>query len=231
MDEDFRRDRYARLREARPELFANPPGAASEILTDPAEVTRAEAADAARLAAAGEPAFMAETGVVYADPYGMIVRDAVRRAGGYGTYRRFLAPDDAPGVVILPRHRGDVVLVRHFRHPTRDWHLEIPRGYGTPGSDPAEDARRELREEIGTDAATLTDLGLAYADTGLIGTPVRLFQAELAGPPTATDPEEGISAVELVSPAEFAALIRDDRITDGFTINAYARAALRGLLP
>ncbi|GAA0557588.1 hypothetical protein GCM10010172_45730 [Paractinoplanes ferrugineus] len=230
MDDDFRRSRYAELLDTRPEWFTNPPGAPFEILTDPGEIAEAEAVVAARLARAGRPASEAATGVVYADQYGMVVRDAVRAGGDYGTYRRYVAPDDTPGVVVLPRFGGDVVLLRHFRHSTRDWHLELPRGDGTPGADPADDARRELREEIGADAATLRDLGAVHADTGLCGTPVRLFHAELAGPPVVADAGEGIAAVELVTPAVFAGLIADETITDGFTINAYARAALRGLL-
>ncbi|MCL6507582.1 MAG: NUDIX hydrolase, partial [Bryobacteraceae bacterium] len=146
---------------------------------------------------------------------------------------------NASGVVVMPVLAGDdvrpaeagnVVLVRHFRHATRSWHLEFPRGFGTPGSHPDDDARTELREEIGAVSARLVDLGLVYADSGLSGTPVKLYFAEIttfAGPEAA----EGITAVELVSPDRLAALIRDGEITDGFTINAYTRALLRGLVP
>jgi hypothetical protein len=60
---------------------------------------------------------------------------------------------------------------------------------------------------------------------------VRLFYAEIVDTPAASDPEEGIDGVRTVPPPEFAAMIRDETISDGFTINAYARAILRGFLP
>jgi ADP-ribose pyrophosphatase len=42
-----------------------------------------------------------------------------------------------------------VVLVRQFRHGTRDFTLEIPGGLIDPGESPAHAALRELREESG----------------------------------------------------------------------------------
>jgi ADP-ribose pyrophosphatase len=223
---------YANLRESFPDLFANPPAAAFQILTEPAEVAAAEEARTADLAGAGMPAHMAETGVVYADPFFMVVRDAVRtRSGAYGTYSRVISAGHVSGVVVLPRIGDRVVLVNHFRHSTRTWHLEIPRGFGTPGADPSDDARRELREEIGVAATTLHELGVVYPDSGATGTAVRLFYAEVSDVPTAADTEEGIDALRLVSPGELGRMIRDETITDGFTINAYTRAVLRGLLP
>lgn len=231
MDESFRREMYANLRESFPDLFANPPGAAYEILTDPDEVAEAEASYSAQILSAGLPSFMGETGVVYADPYGMVVRDAVRMPdGNFGTYIRWVPAGNAHGVVILPRLGDDVVLVRHFRHATRDWRLELPRGFGMPGSSPAEDALRELAEEVGVTPSALHELGTIQADTGFTGTPVHLFYAEITETPGPADENEGIDAVRLVSPAELANLIRDETISDSFTIMAYTRATLRGLL-
>lgn len=232
MDETVRRSMYSSLRESFPDLFANPPGASFEILVEPRDVTAAEQSRAAELAAHGMPAFMGETGVVYADPYFMVVRDAVRTpSGALGTYSRIISAGNASGVVVLPRFDDQVVLVRHFRHSTRTWHLELPRGFGMPGSDPGDDARRELREEIGVSATALHDLGVTYPDSGATGTPVRLFYAEVTEPPFAADTEEGIEAVRGVSPAELGRMIADETITDGFTMSAYSRAVVRGHLP
>ncbi|WP_433726409.1 NUDIX hydrolase [Actinoplanes sp. CA-051413] len=108
-----------------------------------------------------------------------------------------------------------MVLVRHFRHATRNWQWELPRGFGMPGTDPADDARRELRDEIGVEAAKLHELGTIYPDTGMTAAAVR---------------EEGITEIREVSPEELAGLIRDESIKDGFTITAYTRAVLRGHL-
>jgi ADP-ribose pyrophosphatase len=231
MDEATRIAMYTVLRGSFPELFVNPPGAGFEILLDPDDIAAAQVAQAEELARDGMPASMAETGVVYMDPYVMILRDAVRRpSGALGTYIRAVPSGNAAGVVILPVHNGQVVLVRHFRHSTRDWQWELPRGFGMPGAEPADDARRELADEIGVPAVALHDLGAIHPDTGLAVTAVRLFLAEITDEPRPADTEEGITQVRHVSPTELGELIRDETIKDGFTITAYARAVLRGHL-
>jgi ADP-ribose pyrophosphatase len=232
MDDEARRSWYQDIREGRPELFVNPDGAPIEILLDPADVAAAEEAAAAQLAQYRLPAEWAATGVVYVDPFLMILRDAVRSPAGLGTYIRAINAGNAAGVVILPRYRGDIVLIRHFRHSTREWHLEVPRGFGTIGSGAEDDARRELEEEIGVPATKLEPLGVVYPDTGASGTPVQLFHAEVEQEPRqGSDKVEAIDAIRLVSPAELTTLIADGTITDGFTIAAFTRAMLRGLLP
>ncbi|MFC4150468.1 NUDIX hydrolase [Micromonospora mangrovi] len=231
MDERTRRSRYQDVREGLPELFVNPPGAPVEILLDPSDVAAAERSAADDLARVGLPASWGETGVVYMDPFVMVLRDAVRTPlGALGTYSRTVNAGNAPGVVVLPCYRGSVVLLRHFRHSTRSWHLEVPRGFGTPGGNAADDARRELLEEIGVPAARIEPLGLMFPDTGQSATEVHLFHAEIDDEPRIGDPAEGIDEVRLVTAAELAALIRDGAITDGFTMAAFTRALLRGVL-
>jgi ADP-ribose pyrophosphatase len=232
MDEATSRMRYDQIRAAFPDAFVNPPDAPIELLLDPAEVSAAEQAMSEALAKEGMSTSWARTGVAYEDQFMLIVRDAVRMPNGrLGTYIRTIDSGQGAGVVILPRHRGKVVVIRHFRHSTRSWHLEIPRGFGTPGRTPEEDVRRELQEEIGVIPTTLESLGVVYPDTGLQGAAVHLFYAEIEDIPTITDDDEGIGAIRFVSPTELSQLIRDGEINDGFTIAAYTRATLRGFLP
>lgn len=223
--------RYEELRAEEPELFANPPDGVIDIVTDPAAVAEAEKAARDRLVAAGRPADWADTGVVFEDQYSLIVRDAVRMPDGVlGTYFRSLVPAGIPGVVILPILAGRVILIRHFRHSTRQWHLEVPRGFGDPGFTPEENARRELLEEIGASARTMVSLGLVYPDTGVTNNSVCLFLAEVDAVGVA-QMDEGISHLEPVTTSRFEQLIRDGEITDGYSINAYARAHVMNLLP
>lgn len=230
MEERIRRARYDALRRTMPQVFGNPPGAPIELLLDPAEVRSAEEAVAADLVAAGRPAAWAETGVVFEDQYLLVLRDAVRwPSGRFGTYLRTLDVADAAGVVVLPRLGDDVVLVRHFRHSTRSWHYEVPRGFGSPGSTPEEDARRELAEEIGVLPRSLDHLGIVYPDTGMMAGAVHLFHAAVDGV-GAVDTEEGIDAVKIVSPDELGRMIRDHEVDDGFTMAAYLRALLLRVL-
>lgn len=220
---------YDALRVKRSELFANPEGAIVEILTDPAEVAWAEEATASRLREAGLGEDLARTGVVYADQYLTILRDAVRFPDGTpGTYIREVPPGPS-GVAVLPVLGGHVVLLEHFRHALRGWNLEIPRGFGEPGVTAEDSARRELAEEIGAGAVSLTSLGGLRVDAAMSGGAVALFHAEIDGV-GALGVAEGISGVRLVTGAELEGLISAGTVDDGYTMAAFLRAGLRGLI-
>jgi ADP-ribose pyrophosphatase len=231
MPDEGGRERYATVRRQWPELFGNPPDAPFAILFEPSLVRAAEAAEETRLKSKGLPGAWSRTGVVYEDLYMIVVRDAVRRPdGSLGTYVRTLPASGAAGAAILPVLDGQVVLLRHFRHATRVWHLEIPRGFGEPGVTADEQARQELREEIGADAEVLVELGKFHSNDGIASDCVELFLAEIQelGQPQT---KEGITDIEVHHPDQVAEMIRTSRISDSFTIGAFTRACLRGLLP
>jgi ADP-ribose pyrophosphatase len=232
------RERYSQIMSKWPDLFENPPDARYEILCDSPLVAEAESEERRRLLARRQPGSWSRTGVVYEDPYLIVVRDAVRRPdGSLGTYTRTMSASGFAGVAVLPLLDGKVVLLRHFRHATRNWHLEIPRGFGEAGVSAAQQALQELREEIEAEVASLIYLGAFHTNTGSASDQVELFLAEILalGSPQAA---EGIDAIEVRSPTEVAQLIHGDEadgflgtITDSFTIGAFTRAWLRGLLP
>ncbi len=222
------RDDYFALVEANPGLFHNPPDAGFEILLDEAGISQAEKSAAQQLRGAGAPAEWARVGVAFRDQYSLILRDAVRYTNGsVGTYVRMITPP-VPGVVILPVWQGQVLLIRHFRHATRSWHLEIPRGFGT-GTDARESADRELKEEIGASGIHLTELGRMYPDTGATNSVAALFHAEISsyGKP---DEMEAITDIIPTPVAEFERMIGDCQLDDGYLLAAYARAKARNLL-
>ncbi len=224
---DDRKDYFA-LVKARPEMFRNPTGAGFEILLDEAEIRLAEERTAERLRKAGVPTEWARVGVVFRDQYVLILRDAVRYTdGSVGTYIRMVAPF-IPGVVILPVWQRQVLLIRHFRHATRSWHLEIPRGFGLD-ADARKSAQQELQEEIGASGIRLTELGEIYPDTGTSDLKVALFYADVAsyGKP------EMLEAITDIFPISITALERmigDGELNDGFLLAAYARARIKNLL-
>jgi ADP-ribose pyrophosphatase len=222
------RDDYFALVKAFPELFRNPPGAGFEILLDEEDISQAENSAAQQLRSVGAPAGWARVGVAFRDQYSLILRDAVRYTNGsVGTYIRMVTPP-VPGVVILPLWKGQILLIRHFRHATRSWHLEIPRGFGT-GTDAKESADLELKEEIGASGIRLTELGMMYPDTGATNSVVALFHAEVS---SYGKPEE-VEAITDIIPtpaAEFERMIGDCELDDGYLLAAYARAKARNLL-
>lgn len=51
--------------------------------------------------------------------------------GSLGTYIRFVALKKEPlGVIILPFYKGQILLLNHFYHATRQRLLEILHGFG-----------------------------------------------------------------------------------------------------
>ena len=134
-----------------------------------------------------------------------------------------------PGVVVLPLYQGQVLLIRRFRHETRTWHIEIPRGFGTKGFSREENARRELKEEIGATISRLVSIGQVYPDGGALSEYNDFFYADVE---SYGEVEADEAIVELLpTPAsEFERMIRDNEIKDGFTITAYGLAKARGLL-
>jgi ADP-ribose pyrophosphatase len=224
------RGQYLEIARSRPDLFENPPGAAFHILLGASEMDQAEASMADRLRRNGAPAEWATVGVAFRDQYLLILRDAVRYAdGSFGTYIREVGLDPRyVGVVILPVWHGKVLLIRHFRHATRRWHLEIPRGFGS--ADGAEEsAMRELAEEIGASGIELTALGEIYPDTGAANGRVALFYAAVA----AYDRPEALEGIDEILPtlvADFEQMIGQGQLDDGYLLAAYGRAKARGLI-
>lgn len=233
MIDQWQQERYEAVRRQWPDLFENPPNAAFTILFESHLMAAAEAEEATRLGCRDLPSSWSHTGVVYEDPYVIVVRDAVRHPDGHlGTYVRMLPASGAAGSVVLPLLDGQIVLLRHFRHATRDWHLEVPRGFGEAGMSGIDQARLELREEIGVevDADALINLGKFHTNTGLATDCVELFMVEIdeLGTPQT---KEGISDIEIHSPHQVAEFIRTGAISDSFTIGVFVRAWLSGLLP
>ncbi|MFL5799053.1 MAG: NUDIX hydrolase [Actinomycetota bacterium] len=223
--------RYLDLRRTDPHLFHNPSSHGFMIVLDEESIREIEAQVAGRLMQFGHPTEWAEVGIVYEDQYLLILRDAVVFPDGErDTYIRILDKlGRAPGVAVLATFDRRVVLVRHFRHATRSWHLEIPRGFGGEGGSPQKDARREIEEEIGGSVRAIRSLGVMHPNTGLSAEEVHLLSAELEsiGLP---ERHEAISELVEVSLPELERMIADGSITDSFTIAAYSRAKLLGML-
>jgi ADP-ribose pyrophosphatase len=159
-----------------------------------------------------------------------IIRDAVRFPNGdLGTYIRILQrKEKLPGVAVLPTCEGKIVLIEHYRHATRDWHLEIPRGFGETAS-PETNARLEVKEELGTECLSLEPLGTIHTNSGLLSEHVHLFFARVQSC-SITDKKEPIRAIKLLGLDDVKTLLCAGQITDSFTVAAMAFAEWRGFL-
>jgi len=226
---------YLQFAAEHPRLFANPPGDIFTVLLDTKEIEQVENEMEERLKQRGIPESKAKewsrVGIVFEDPYLLVLRDAVRFPGGStGTYFRMVhRGETVPGVIILPVFEGQLVLVRHFRHATRMWHLEVPRGFGSPELTPEENARRELFEEIQGEIGRFEPLGTAFLDTGATANVNAFFYVELAKYGK-LDHSEAIAELILVPITDLNSMIARGEMTDGFTLTALALAHAKGLM-
>ena len=106
----------------------NPSEEGIVILLNEDEIRKAETSVARRLEAQGLPAEWARVGTAFRDQRIFLLRDAVRFPGNtLSTYSRLISEEDDPhGIIILPVYQQQILLIRHFRHAIRTWHLEIP---------------------------------------------------------------------------------------------------------
>jgi ADP-ribose diphosphatase len=220
---------YKALREARTSAFGGAPDGL-RIATDPDEIAQIEEEVAARYASLGWQAAWAEVGVAYQDPFLHLLRDAVVFPDGHrAVHHRILSNTHPSGAAVLPVHGQRVVLIHHFRHPSRCWHWEIPRGAIEPAQTPEAAAKAELEEEIGSHCESLVPLGLVHGASSLVSGAVALFlgRIDAIGAPQLS---EGIAAVRTVEVAELESMIDCGEVTDAYTLGAVLRARLKGLL-
>jgi ADP-ribose pyrophosphatase len=217
--------RYRALVRDRPECFANPEGDIYQILFDDHLIDRARREARAFREAEGLPTGDTRVGVLADDPYLLVLRDAVRFADGrYGLYNRLIVP---AGAAVLPVLDDSIALLHRFRHGTRQWHLEAPRGSFSGIGTRAEEAERELMEEIGVKPQELVDLGELHSTTGVFDELHQLYLARIAsvGQP---DRHEAIESIKVLPISNVERLIADGTITDGPTLALFLRARLRG---
>lgn len=127
-----------------------------------------------------------------------------------------------PGAaVILPiLDDGRIVMVSVKRPAAGDTLLELPAGTIDPPESPRSCAERELSEETGYRAASLTPLVSFFASPGICTEKMHVFVArELTAGKTALEAGEEIQT-RMVKLEEALAEIGDGRIVDGKTIAA-----------
>ena len=221
--------RYYELRAAAPDHFDNPEGCPTQLLFAADEIEQAQHDVLIERQAAGWPIDDLRVGILAEDPYiGYVVRDAVRFFDGkLGLYNRVVA---SGGIVVLPLlPDGSIALIRIFRHAARRWFLEAPQGFVLEGADPAEEARRELIEEMGAKVDELVPLGVVYTSTAMTSENLKMFAARISAT-GAPQRSEGIESIHTIAKADIDRLVDDGTICDGPTMSLILRARIRGLL-
>jgi rSAM/selenodomain-associated transferase 1 len=191
-----------------------------------AAAVRTAAAIAGRDPAGGDVPTLLETTFVRTSPWRTLLVDRLGYADGSETEYSYIATPRAAFIVpITPA--GDVVLVRQYRHPVRDFTLEVPAGAVDEGETPRQAAERELLEEVGGASDDVEHLATFYSSSAHL---TLRSDAFLARDVVLGEPDPG--ARERVSPVlmPFDSAVREareGRMPEGQTALVLLLAAAR----
>jgi len=118
-----------------------------------------------------------ETQKVYHGTRIVVYRDFVQQPDGSEVTREVVELNNAAAVVALTAG-GEVVLIRQFRYPAKGELIEIPAGILDENEEPLNCARRELEEETGYTAQSLSHLGRIHVSPGICTENIDIFLAE-----------------------------------------------------
>ncbi len=130
--------------------------------------------------------------------------------------RREIVEHPGAAAIVAVTDDGDVVLVRQYRKTVESTLLEIPAGGLEPGETPLDCAQRELAEEAGLRAASMTPLVTFIPSPGILTETIAIYLARGLSPHVvpALAEEEGLRVVR-VPLARIPALINAGEIRDG----------------
>lgn len=133
-------------------------------------------------------------------------------------------------IAVLPlAENGDTWLVGQYRFTTDSYSWEVPMGGGPMADTPETSALRELREETGLRAATLTPLGYFHLSNGVTNEEGYAFVATgLEQGETEFDDTEQLD-IQRLPFEEALAMTLDGRITDLLSIVTIQKARLLGI--
>ena len=160
---------------------------------------------------------------VYANSWMTVREDGIRRPDG--TEGIYGVVDKPTYALVIPRDDdGRLHLVEQFRYPVGERRWEFPAGTAPDRADqdPAELAVRELVEETGLAAGSMTLLGMLDVAPGMSSQRGHVYLAGglSAGPPQREHQEQDMRAARFTR-EEFEDMIRRGELTDAQTLAAY----------
>ncbi len=103
-----------------------------------------------------------------------IIKDEIKLPNGKHSFREVV--EHKGGVCVAPlTQNNEFVFVKQYRYPYKKAILELPAGKLEIGSDPLENGKRELKEEIGAIGKNYISLGNIYPSPGYCGEIIYLY--------------------------------------------------------
>jgi 8-oxo-dGTP pyrophosphatase MutT (NUDIX family) len=136
---------------------------------------------------------------------------------GHQTFTRDVVTHRGAVSALAINDAGEIGLIRQYRSPFDAEVLEIPAGtLDVVGEEPLHAVQRELREELGCEAATWTMLGRFMVSPGWCTQVMTIFEArDLTMVERApAGPEERAASVLWLSPDDLRATLRTSELID-----------------
>jgi 8-oxo-dGTP pyrophosphatase MutT (NUDIX family) len=150
------------------------------------------------------------------------VRTDTARSPRTGKEHDFYVIESVDWVNVIPLTPEDqVVMVRQYRHGTRQISLEVPGGLVNPSDTPLDTAYKELLEETGYQAKIedITLIGTAHPQPAVLDNRHLTFLANNVQKTAALNLDEGEDIEVLLVPlSEIPRLIQEGKITNAMVI-------------
>jgi ADP-ribose pyrophosphatase len=155
--------------------------------------------------------------IIYKGPVFGVRRDEVLEPGGVRAIREVITH---PGsVVVLPvLPDGRILLIRQYRHATRQYLWELVAGRIDSGENVLHAAARELMEETGYRAQRLREFLDVFPTPGFLEERMHILLAEKLTPGKAQPEEDERITANPFEPVELEAMIRDNVLRDAKSI-------------
>jgi 8-oxo-dGTP pyrophosphatase MutT (NUDIX family) len=157
--------------------------------------------------------------------YRLMQDDVLMPSGQVGKYTYV---DRAAGVIILAFDADQkIYLVGQYRYPSKKFSWEVPMGtLEKSDTDVLAAAKRELREEVGLEAETWTEVGTFFYANGVSNQMGHVYLAEQIEQKESMPDYTEFLSMKKVTVAELEDLIASGEITDAPTIAAYYKLTL-----
>ena len=169
--------------------------------------------------------------LVYENRWMRLREDAiVLQDGSPGIYG---VVEKADFAIVAPVENGMIHLVEQYRYPVKGRYWELPQGSweDSPGTDPLELARAELREETGLIAETMLPMGHLFECYGYSNQGFHIYLAQGLRQGEARREHSEQDMISRAYPVEeVLPMISDGAIKDAATVATLGLLRLRGFL-